>query len=182
MLRTISTIGAIVLVFALAACEQRGMEEDVAGQPGIVDETDSMESSDNSQVSDESAAVQPKGTVEYFEEEIGDRVFFAFDSHELTEEARLVLAQQATWLSLFETAGIIIEGHCDERGTREYNIALGARRAASVKNYLVAAGVSVDRLSTVSYGKERPVALCPAEACWSQNRRAVSSLSGVPGS
>ena len=116
-------------------------------------------------------------SVAYFNQTVGDRVHFVVDQSTLTDEARGVLNGQATWLMTNPDYAIIIEGHADEQGTREYNIALGARRADSVKNYLIAQGISAARMQTVSYGKERPIATCSEEACYTQNRRAVTVLS-----
>ena len=114
------------------------------------------------------------GTKEDFVVNVGDRVFFAYDSFDLSPEARATLDRQAQWLKQYPSIAVTIEGHADERGTREYNLALGERRANSVKNYLISQGVSADRIKTISYGKERPVALGHNEAAWSQNRRAVT--------
>ncbi len=107
---------------------------------------------------------------------VGDRVFFNTDSSELTMEPRTTLENQAVWLGQYLHMGIIIEGHCDERGTREYNLALGERRASAVKNYLVALGVSPSRITTVSYGKERPAVPGVNEGAWAQNRRSVTKV------
>lgn len=109
---------------------------------------------------------------------VGDRVFFDFDKYSLSSEARATLERQAAWLKKYSGVTIAVEGHCDERGTREYNLALGERRANSVKDYLVALGINPGRVRTISYGKERPVALGSSEAAWSQNRRGVSKVSG----
>ena len=115
--------------------------------------------------------------------QVGDRVFFDFDKYDLTPDARDVLRRQATWLNRYPQVTIVVEGHCDERGTREYNLALGERRANSVRDYLVALGVSPGRVRTISYGEERPVALGSNEAAWAQNRRGVTSIaSGAAGS
>ncbi|RMF11999.1 MAG: peptidoglycan-associated lipoprotein Pal [Alphaproteobacteria bacterium] len=103
----------------------------------------------------------------------GDRVYFAFDSAELSPEARATLEKQADWLRHHPEVRVVIEGHADERGTREYNLALGERRANAVKNYLIALGISPDRLKTISYGKERPAVLGTGEEVWRLNRRAV---------
>ncbi len=100
-----------------------------------------------------------------------DRVFFAYDSAELSTDAQAMLAKQAEWMSHFDGTSIMVQGHCDERGTREYNLALGALRAEAVKNYLVTLGVSSYQIKTISYGKERPVAVGPTESSWSRNRR-----------
>ena len=113
-------------------------------------------------------------TVEYFNASIGDRVHFAVDQSTLSPEALSILDAQAAWLIKNTAFSVLIEGHTDEQGTREYNLALGARRASAAKAYLASKGVSDNRMTTVSYGKERPIALCSAEKCWSQNRRAVT--------
>ena len=114
------------------------------------------------------------GSKEDFVAHVGDRVFFAFDKSDLSADARRTLERQAAWLRQWSNQRLTVEGHCDERGTREYNLALGERRANAVKDYLVAQGVSASRLSTISYGKERPVVLGSNEAAWAQNRRGVS--------
>lgn len=118
------------------------------------------------------------GSSQDFTVNVGDRVFFTTDSATLTSEARATLDKQATWLNRYGTYRITIEGHADERGTREYNLALGARRAAATRDYLMARGVARSRLKTISFGKERPVAVCNDISCWSQNRRAVTVLTG----
>lgn len=105
-----------------------------------------------------------------------DRVFFAFDSSELSPAARRTLQRQADWMKQHSRADVVIEGHADERGTREYNLALGDRRATAVKNYLVALGISPQRVETISYGKERPAVLGSGEEVWRQNRRAVMKV------
>lgn len=112
----------------------------------------------------------------YFQQSIGDRVLFAVDQSSLSAEATQVLTQQARWLANNPEFTALIEGHADEQGTREYNLALGARRANSVMEYLVSQGVSPARLKTITYGKERPLAICSDEACYSQNRRAVTVI------
>jgi len=113
----------------------------------------------------------------FFQSRIGDRVFFTVDSSNLTEQARQTVQAQAGWLIDNPQYAIIIEGHADERGTREYNIALGARRANAVVEFLGAQGISSSRMRTVSYGKERPLEICSDETCYRQNRRAVSVIS-----
>jgi len=114
------------------------------------------------------------GSQQEFLVSVGDRVFFETDSTSLTMEAQATLDKQASWLNKYGHYRILIEGHADERGTREYNIALGARRASVVVNYLVSRGVSAQRIESKSFGKERPVAICNDISCWSQNRRAVT--------
>jgi peptidoglycan-associated lipoprotein len=125
---------------------------------------------------DASAGNAAPGSQQDFVVNVGDRVFFETDSTELTEQARATLDKQAQWLNNYNRYAFTIEGHADERGTREYNIALGARRAQTVREYLVSRGVAANRMRTISYGKERPVAVCDDISCWSQNRRAVTVL------
>ncbi|EAQ10778.1 MULTISPECIES: peptidoglycan-associated lipoprotein Pal [Maritimibacter] len=112
----------------------------------------------------------------YFNQTIGDRVLFMVDQSTLSPQAQGILDQQAQWLNSNTAYSAIIEGHADEQGTREYNVALGARRASSVQSYLIERGVAPGRLKTVSYGKERPLAICSDESCYQQNRRAVTVL------
>ncbi len=114
------------------------------------------------------------GTQEDLVVNVGDRVFFAFNQSDLSAEARATLDRQAAWLKKYGSLKVTIEGHCDERGTREYNLALGERRATAVKNYLVADGIPAGRVKTISYGKERPAVLGDNEAAWAQNRRGVT--------
>jgi peptidoglycan-associated lipoprotein len=122
------------------------------------------------------------GSVQEFNGTVGDRVFFDTDQTDLSPTAQATLDRQADWLNRYSRYTFTIEGHADERGTREYNFALGARRAQAVHDYLVAKGVSGSRMHTISYGKERPVAVCDDISCWSQNRRAVTVLNSAPGS
>ena len=123
-----------------------------------------------------SAGVATPGTQQDFVVNVGDRVFFESDSSELTLQSRTTLDKQAQWLQQYANYTFTVEGHADERGTREYNIALGARRAQAVRDYLASRGIQPSRMRTVSYGKERPVAVCNDISCWSQNRRAVTVL------
>ncbi len=118
------------------------------------------------------------GSQQDFVVNVGDRVFFESDSTELSSTAQATLDKQARWLQQYNRYNFTIEGHADERGTREYNFALGARRAEVTKEYLAARGIPASRIKTISYGKERPVAVCNDISCWSQNRRAVTVLSG----
>ena len=122
------------------------------------------------------------GSVQEFNQTVGDRVFFTTDQTDLSPTAQATLDKQAAWLNQYNKYGFTIEGHADERGTREYNFALGERRAQAVHDYLVAKGISGSRMRTISYGKERPVAVCDDISCWSQNRRAVTVLNGAVGS
>lgn len=121
------------------------------------------------------------GTVAEFVEVIGDRVFFGFDRADLSPDARATLDGQARWLQQHPDVMVQIEGHADERGTRNYNLALGDRRAAAARNYLVALGIEPSRITTISYGEERPVALGNSEDAWAQNRRSVTVVTaGAP--
>jgi peptidoglycan-associated lipoprotein len=144
---------------ALAACSKKNTPDLEAGNgPGI-------------------AAAVP-GSIQDFQTNVGDRIYFAEDQSTLSPEAQDTLRKQASWLGQYRQVAVQIEGHADERGTREYNIALSARRATATRNFLIAQGVDGKRLSSIAYGKERPVALCDAESCWSQNRRAVTVITG----
>ena len=122
------------------------------------------------------------GTPREFSVKVGDTVYFTTDSTDLTPEAQQILVAQARWLNQYPQFTITVEGHADERGTREYNIALGAKRANSTKRFLTSQGVSSARMRTLSYGKERPVAVCDDISCWSQNRRAKTLLNRRAGS
>jgi peptidoglycan-associated lipoprotein len=118
------------------------------------------------------------GSAEDLKVNVGDTVHFDYDQYAVTDEGRGILQRQAAWLAKYPSVRLTIEGHCDERGTREYNLALGARRANAVKEYLVSLGVSSGRLDTISYGKERPICTESDEACYAQNRRGVSTITG----
>ena len=118
------------------------------------------------------------GSEQDFTVNVGDRVFFLEDQSTLTAEAQETLRRQADWLQKYPAVTVQVEGHADERGTREYNIALSARRATATREFLIAQGVKGSRISSIAYGKERPAALCDAEQCWSQNRRAVTVIPG----
>ena len=116
------------------------------------------------------------GSIQDFKVNVGDTVHFAYNEYNIEDQDKSTLQKQATWLNRYPTVQISIEGHADERGTREYNLALGARRANAVKEYLVSLGVNNSRLQTVSYGKERPICTASNEDCWAQNRRGVSTI------
>ncbi|MFK5977708.1 MAG: peptidoglycan-associated lipoprotein Pal [Rhizobiaceae bacterium] len=147
---------ALVLGLALTGCASKNKLPDNAGQLGLNGAR--------------------AGSQQDFTVNVGDRVFFLTDSTSLTQQARAILDRQAQWLVRYPNYPITVEGHADERGTREYNLALGARRAAATRDYLTARGVPRSRIRTISYGKERPVAVCNDISCWSQNRRAVTLL------
>ncbi|MBX6370429.1 MAG: peptidoglycan-associated lipoprotein Pal [Rhodospirillales bacterium] len=153
--RMFSLLAAVVL---LAACETA---PDTSGQAASTATTAPTSS------------IRP-GSAEDFRANVGDRVFFAFDRSDITPEARRTLERQAEWLKRYPNVTVTIEGHCDERGTREYNLALGERRATAAKNVLVALGIPANRITTISYGKERPAVVGSNESAWAQNRRAVT--------
>lgn len=165
--KMISLLAALTLV---AAC---------ASEPEETADTSGQGTTQTTTTTTDTGSAQPSvvpGSEEQFITEVGDRVFFAFDSSELSSSARATLDRQAAWLQQYRSVQIVIEGHCDERGTREYNLALGERRANSVKEYLVSQGVDANRLRTISYGKERPAVAGSNESAWAQNRRAVTDI------
>ncbi len=159
IMRGLKFAAVIVAALAIAGCAKNQ-----ADQTGAMGANNMMGS-----------AAAP-GSQQDFVVNVGDRVFFDTDSSDLSQQARATLDKQAQWLGHYERYAFTIEGHADERGTREYNIALGARRAQTVRDYLISRGVSAQRMRTISYGKERPVAVCDDISCWSQNRRAVTVL------
>jgi peptidoglycan-associated lipoprotein len=154
----------LVSTLALAACSQGGFRGD--GDIGA----DGANGAGAGGVGDPTSPA-------YFNQVVGDRVLFAVDQSTLSAEAQTILAGQAQWMLSNPEFTALVEGHADEQGTREYNLALGARRAAAVQEYLISQGVPADRLRTISYGKERPIEICSTEACYSQNRRAVTVIS-----
>jgi len=116
------------------------------------------------------------GSIQDFQTNVGDTVHFALDQYNIEAGDQALLTRQAQWLNQYPSVRVTIEGNCDERGTREYNLALGARRANAVKEYLVSQGVSASRVDTISYGKERPICTQSDESCWAQNRRGVTTI------
>ncbi len=123
--------------------------------------------------------VSDPGSIAFFKNNVGDRVLFPIDQSDIDQSGKEILLAQADWLRANSEYKIVIEGHADERGTREYNLALGARRANSAREFLVSRGIQGHRIKTVSFGKERPVELCSKEICYSENRRAVSVVSNM---
>ncbi|MCC3305432.1 peptidoglycan-associated lipoprotein Pal [Sneathiella sp. HT1-7] len=170
-LKTLSIFTALLLV---AACETAPTETGDSSGGGATTQTSGTSGSTTTVVTETTTTTVQPGSQEDLVLNVGDRVFFGFDKYDLSDEAQGTLQRQAAWLKANPTVTLVIEGNCDERGTREYNLALGERRATAVKNYLVTLGISANRLSTISYGKERPVALGHNEAAWAQNRRSVS--------
>lgn len=163
-----SKIILVAAALAVSACSQG---EDASGLFG----------GGSGQVSGLDGGPIDQNSLAYFNQVIGDRVLFEVNQSTLTPEARGILDQQAAWLLQRPSLPIVIEGHADERGTRDYNIRLSARRAGAVRDYLVTKGIPDSRLSTIPYGKERPLAICSEESCWSQNRRAVTVVTGGVG-
>ncbi|WP_372005812.1 peptidoglycan-associated lipoprotein Pal [Tistrella mobilis] len=162
---------AVAALAFMAACSSAPEDTGSTGASGGASSSSSYGSGQGTV----STGAQP-GSWEYVQQTAGDRVFFELDSSSLTAEGRQTLSVQADFLRANPAQRVVIEGHADERGTREYNLALGDRRATAAKNYLVALGISPDRLETISYGKERPAVLGSDEAAWAQNRRAVTVL------
>jgi peptidoglycan-associated lipoprotein len=154
--RVLKLAGILAVTLAMGACAKNPADQN------------------NPSLANASAAVP--GSQQDFVVNVGDRVFFESDSTELSSQSVSTLEKQAQWLRAYPQYSFLIEGHADERGTREYNIALGARRAQTVRDYLASRGVQGQRMRTISYGKERPVAVCNDISCWSQNRRAVTVL------
>jgi peptidoglycan-associated lipoprotein len=153
-------VGALAVTLLVAGCSsksQTGSQTDMTGTNGS-----------------ETQQTFIPGSEQDLQQNVGDRVFFELDRSELSQEARQTLDRQAAWLKQYPAVRVTLEGHCDERGTREYNMALGARRANAARAYLVALGIQSARIQTVSYGAERPAVLGTGEAVWSQNRRAVT--------
>ena len=162
------------LVFFLASCSTT--PKDTADSSGSGSSSSSSDvSSTSSDAGSDSASIEP-GSQEDLIVNVGDRVFFNYDSSELDSDAQELLQDQVAWLKQYSNVSIIVEGHCDERGTREYNLALGEKRAQSVKNYIISLGISSDRLSTISYGKERPAVIGSNDGAWAQNRRSVTKI------
>jgi peptidoglycan-associated lipoprotein len=173
-------VGLFAVLLLVAACETTPDESsDTSGggstTTGSTDGTMTAEVVESDTMTSEPAGPVP-GTIDDFVVNVGDRVFFDLDKAALTASAQRTLERQAAWLSQYPSVTIMIEGHCDERGTREYNLALGDRRATSTKNYLVQLGVDPNRIETISFGKERPDAAGHNEAAWSQNRRGVTAV------
>ncbi len=156
--RFLRIMAAVLMAASVAACadkDKEGLEAGLNGGKG---------------------APATPGSARDFSQNVGDIVYFSSDSSDLTPEAQQTLSKQARWLQQYAQYTITVEGHADERGTREYNIALGARRAVAVRDFLTRNGVPAQRVRHVSYGKERPVAVCNDISCWSQNRRAQTVL------
>ena len=153
---------ALVCVIALASCAKK--------DKNLLDDPNNLGLNTNAST---------PGSQQDFTVNVGDRIFFDTDSTSIRADAQATLDKQAQWLAKYPNYAITVEGHADERGTREYNLALGARRAASTRDYLASRGIPAGKVKTISYGKEKPVAVCDDISCWSQNRRAVTVLGGA---
>lgn len=162
----------VVLAMSTAACTNPNR----FGGNGANDAANAANNAANTAAAPLTGAADP-ASPEYFSQTIGDRVLFVVDSATLTPEGQATLDGQARWLQTNSDYLAIVEGHADEQGTREYNLALGARRANAVREYLTSKGVSSNRLRTISYGKERPIEVCSTEVCYAKNRRAVTIIS-----
>ena len=156
----------LVAVVAVSACDRRNQGFDAAGAAGANDAL----------LATPADPASNPASPQYFAARIGDRVLFPVDQYTLTGEAQSILDGQAQWLQTNADYTAVIEGHADEQGTREYNLALGSRRANAVREYLISRGVPAGRLQTVTYGKERPIAICSDESCYARNRRAVTVI------
>ena len=157
-------------VLAISACSSKDKDAAAINNGGATTQT----------ANTGAVAGATPGSVEDFVINVGDRVFFETDQYTLNGQAQNTLGLQAQWLQQNAGASIMVEGHADERGTREYNLALAERRATSVRNFLISQGIQSGRVQTVSYGKERPVESCSNDSCWRVNRRGVTVISGVP--
>ena len=166
-LRLFKLAALVASGLALTACAKNGAEDAALAGGGL------------GSGSGYGTGASSPGSVQDFAVNVGDRVFFESDQTDLSQTAQTTLDKQARWLGQYGRYAFTVEGHADERGTREYNFALGARRAESVKSYLIAKGIAAGRIRTISYGKERPVAVCNDISCWSQNRRAVTVLNAA---
>jgi peptidoglycan-associated lipoprotein len=181
-------VSLFAMLFLITACETTPEDSGATDSSGSTDSSSSSSSSsvttetvdtetvDTTAVDSTMEMAPEPGSQEQLQLEVGDRVFFEYDKSVVAAAAEKTLKRQAAWMKQYPSVSITVEGHCDERGTREYNLALGERRATAVKNFLVALGVSSNRIATISYGKERPDALGHNKAAWAQNRRGVTTV------
>ena len=160
-------LAALCAVMALAACTSK--------PAATADNAPPADTQRQEAAPVQSSSIVP-GSAEDLRVNVGDTVHFDYDKHEIMDSDHAVLQRQASWLAKYPSVRVTVEGHCDERGTREYNLALGARRANAVKEYLVSLGVAAGRLETISYGKERPMCTESSESCYAQNRRGVTTI------
>ena len=164
---------SIFIVFFVAACATKPKDSADSSGSGSTSSSSDV-SSEEGTITETDGSGIVSGSQEDLIVNVGDRVFFGYDSSDLDSDALELLQDQVAWLKQNSNVSVTIEGHCDERGTREYNLALGEKRAQSVKNYLIGLGISPDRVSTISYGKERPAVVGSNDGAWAQNRRSVT--------
>lgn len=172
----IKKLSLIIFILSLASCKSvsKNGSPSMSSDDQVIIEDKSIDQSYQSLSSEQQAKTLNEGVVETVKEvEVQDRIFFGYNAFDVNEEAKAILATQIAWLKSSPDVKITIEGHCDERGTREYNIALGERRALSTKNYLVNGGIDSSRIQIISYGKERPAYFGTSEDVYAKNRRAV---------
>ena len=162
-----------ILVLFVAACATKPKDDGDSSGSGSSSSGDSVS---EGTITETSGSGIVAGSQEDLIVNVGDRVFFGYDSSDLDSDALELLQDQVAWLKQNSGVSITIEGHCDERGTREYNLALGEKRAQAVKNYLIGLGINPDRVSTISYGKERPAVVGSNDGAWAQNRRSVTTV------
>ncbi len=162
----------IFMVLFVAACATT--PKDSADSSGSGSSSSGSDVSSEGTITETSGSGIVSGSQEDLIVNVGDRVFFGYDSSDLDSDALELLQDQVAWLKQNADVSVTIEGHCDERGTREYNLALGEKRAQAVKNYLIGLGINPDRISTISYGKERPAVVGSNDGAWAQNRRSVT--------
>ena len=165
-------ISAILFLFVAACATKPKDSSDASGSGGA--SADSSVSTEDGTITETAGSGVIAGSQEDLIVNVGDRVFFGYDSSDLDSDALELLQDQVAWLKQNSDVSVTIEGHCDERGTREYNLALGEKRAQAVKNYLIGLGINPDRVSTISYGKERPAVVGSNDGAWAQNRRSVT--------
>ena len=165
-------ISAILLLFVASCATKPKDDADASGSGSST--SDSSVSTEEGTITETSGSGIVSGSQEDLIVNVGDRVFFGYDSSDLDSDALELLQDQVAWLKQNSDVSVTIEGHCDERGTREYNLALGEKRAQAVKNYLIGLGINPDRVSTISYGKERPAVVGSNDGAWAQNRRSVT--------
>ena len=168
MFARIISLLAVVIVLTVSGCHKKP-ETQAAVNGSSMTTTQGGTQTDTTNTTGQYAP----GSQAQLVNEIGDRVYFGYDQYDLTAEARTQIERQAQWLKQYGNVNVMVEGHCDERGTREYNLALGEKRATAVRNYLIANGVAANRVQSISYGKERPAVMGADETSWAQNRRGV---------
>ncbi|MDF3023974.1 MAG: omp [Alphaproteobacteria bacterium] len=166
--RFLGLMAVLVLCTGLAGCGDKKKDAAMVNDGA----TTTTQQTDGTQVQTTDGQYAP-GSQAQLVAEIGDRVYFGYDQYDLTAEARSTVERQAQWMKTYPNVSVMVEGHCDERGTREYNLALGEKRANAVRNYLISNGVQAGRIQSISYGKERPAIMGADETSWAQNRRGV---------